>query len=333
MRFLLALLAAASLAQTTIAADSETLFDGLGLRLVSTVDPMTDKRSCALFVDEGPIYLAIYGHADFVVWAHEDPKVLFAPDSPHLVRVGKAPPMALVPQSKRNGLKPKDPAAASAVIQGLARRELVRLRYLDWPSHDPHDVEFKNPNVAFVYAIATKRCGWKPLGVPSELAPVTLDIHEGKEPQYQGYARVKPEGNPGLELAKGFDKFGGGCHIAIGIHETFGMKGGQWTNAHVDTLKSTKLVIRDADGATVFSERVPGSYSFSRSGVTQAWPEAAMAARLAWQHSPGGSLALEGIRNERVSLYGFRELWKWGEAHGCWPSVADEPSAQAQPTK
>ena len=323
--------------------EQRILFDDLGMKLVSTVDAMTDKASCSLFVEEDFVYVAIYSRNDLAVWSQDDSKILFASDASHLIRIGKDVPMELVVEAKRNGLKPKTPTAAGAIVLALARREPVRLRFVQWPGHEPQDVEIKNPNVAFVYAIGAKECGWKPLGVPSDLAPVTLDVHEGNGSAQAGYARVSPVGNRKLGLGKGFDRYGGGCHISIGSQDTLGMKDGEWNSSFVDALAktsagvATKLVVRDAAGEKVFDEQPPTSYGRDTIGGTP-WPPAEKAARVAWQHSPSGRLALEGglgggLIDRSASLYGFRELWTWGQEHGCWPAVAEEAAPVATPAQ
>ena len=94
----------------------------------------------------------------------------------------------------------------------------------------------RNPNVGYGYHQAVKACGWKPLGSPN-LAPVKISTYESDD----GYARVSVDGNPNLTLNKGFNKYGGGCHIGVYIQSLFGMKNSRWTSEKVDLTVKRRL--------------------------------------------------------------------------------------------
>jgi hypothetical protein len=303
--------------------ERERLFDGMGIRLEKITDSMTDKTSCVMFVDEGPIYLAVTP-AKVNVWSASD-ELLFAFDSKHLIRVGDAPPMTLTYLSKQNGISVADAATAGKVVKALAARTPVKVRYYDWPSHDQHDREIVSPAFAYVWGKAEKACGWKPLGVPAELPQATLHVFESKDEITKGYAKLMVDGNDTLGLQKGFDQYGGGCHITVGVIETVGMQAGQWTNALVDLGGRQRIVVRDETGKTVFDEKVPNSYGVTRTG--NQWEPARRAAIAMWEVAPLGTVSIESSFVEKQSsLWGFRELWNWGVDRCGFPAM---PTAEA----
>ena len=174
--------------------DRTTIFEGMDMRLVSIVDAMTDDKSCALFVDNGPIYVAVYGHDGFTIWADDDADVNFATDATHLIRVGEQQADELIALSKRNGLKLASSLEAKSVVDALLAGERVRLRYYDWPGYDEIDQELKAPNRAYVYNMAVEKCGWKDLGLSGELSAVELKIYQPDDPDSKGYATVEVVG-------------------------------------------------------------------------------------------------------------------------------------------
>ena len=146
-----------------------------------------------------------------------------------------------------------------------------------------------------------------------------LDIYESDN----GHARVSIVDNDMLMLSKGSDRWGGGCHITIGLKETFGRKQGVWTNANVDFLGEERLVIKDAEGNEVFVEFVSCVDGELEEG--NPWPEAEKAAQLAWDLAPDGWIEVgpPGYVYEKASLFGFRELWNWGVQRCEFPPLTD----------
>lgn len=139
---------------------------------------------------------------------------------------------------------------------------------------------------------------------------VKLSVY-GAENQ-DGYATVDVEGNSSLGLKRTFRRSGGGCQIRLGTSaEVVGMQGSTWTTSFVDLDARAHLVVRDANGATLFDAPFPSSYG---SGLVTPWPQAAQAAQAMWSAAPGGTAAIEnaGSKNAKTSLAGFRELWTWG---------------------
>jgi hypothetical protein len=156
--------------------------------------------------------------------------------------------------------------------------------------------------------------------VPPELPPAKLDIYKSEDPDNKGYATVTVSGNGDLGLRKGFDKFGGGCHISLGVYETVGMNGKIWTNGYVDTKGRAKLVIRDTTGAIVFEGKVPTDYG--RGSANNPWPLGEQAARAMWKAAPFGTAVVEETTYEsKAMLYGFKELWGWGVQNCSFPSL------------
>jgi hypothetical protein len=301
--------------------DRNTLFEGLGLRLVSIVDSMTDKKQCALFVspEYGPIYLSIEGPDKVTIWPKKE-GLLFASDAEHLVRIGEFPAFKLQVLTKRNGLAVSDSTDAASLVKALAKGERVRVRYVEWPSYEKVDVEPSNFALPYVWSIASEKCGWPSLGMPAELPPAKLDIYQSQEPDNKGYARITVNGNRDLGLLKGFDKYGGGCQILMGVHETVGIKGRIWMNDLVDLNGRTKFVVRDKSGGIIFESKVPTEYGRSS---TNPWPAGEQAVRAMWQVAPFGTAILDkgGYEEQKVMLYGFKEVWSWGVQNCSLPSL------------
>ena len=180
-------------------AGRETLFKGFDSEIVSIVDDMEDKKSGVIFLDFGPIYMAVYGSDDFLIWANSN-DLIFASDAAHLIRVGKNKPFTLTSLRKREGLAPANTVEAGSVIKSIAKGEVVKLRYHDWPRYAVSNMELQNKNFGFVYHRAAKLFGWKDLGVSHKLAPVKLDIDAPTEPNREDYARVNVKGNDLLGL-------------------------------------------------------------------------------------------------------------------------------------
>jgi hypothetical protein len=298
--------------------DRTTLFDALGLRLVSITDSMTDKKQCALFVDSGPVYLSIEESDKVTIWPRKD-GVLFASDADHLVRLGESAPFKLKVLTKRNGLAVVDSTDATALVKAVAKGERVRVRYVEWPSYEKADLEFSNFALPYVWSLASEKCGWPTLGIPPELPPAKLDIYQSEDPSNKGYASVTVNGNRELGVQKGFDKYGGGCHITLGGHETVGMKGKNWTSDVVDLRGRTKLVVRDKSGTIIFEGKVPTTYGRSDANP---WPPGEQAVRAMWRAAPFGTVVLaESTYEPKAMLYGFRELWSWGMQNCSFPSL------------
>ena len=247
-------------------AERETLFKGFNSKIVSIVDDMTDKKSGVIFLDFGPIYMAVYGSDDFLIWANSD-DLIFSSDAAHLIRVGKNKPFTLTSLRKREGLAPANTVEAGSVIKSIAKGEEVKLIYYDWPRHDESNKELQNKNFGFVYHRAAKIFGWKDLGVSHELAPVKLDIHESTAIKDRVYVYVKVKENRDLSLSKVLDKYGVGATIDVSVREGFGFQNGQWMWGSMSRKKNNSLIIRDSDGNIVFKEALPSSYT------DPVWPE------------------------------------------------------------
>lgn len=311
-------------------AERETLFKGFNSKIVSIVDDMTDKKSGVIFLDFGPIYMAVYGSDDFLIWANSD-DLIFASDAAHLIRVGKNKPFTLTSLRKREGLALANAVEARSVIKSIANGEEVKLRYHDWPRYDVSNIELQNKNFGFVYHRAAKIFGWKDLGVPHELAPVKLDIHEFTGHSIKGHVQVRVKENRNLSLSKTLDKYGVGATIDVGYTSGFGFQNGQWMWGSMSRKENNSLIIRDSDGNIVFKEALPSSYTDpvwpERIGSIQKWPVGKMAAMKAWEVAPLGSIEAESdlpaIYNDenRALLYGFRELWKWGVDNAGFPPL------------
>lgn len=300
--------------------ERKTIFEGFDAKIVSIVDDMTDEKSGVIFLDFGQIYMAIYGHNDFAIWANTD-DLNFAFDVTHLIRVGKNKPFSLNSFSKRNGLKPTNEVEAESVIQSLVKGEEIKLRYYNWPQHDKIDRKLQNPNLGFIYYKSTKLFGWKDFGVPRELAPVKLSTYVPTDPDRKGYASVTVKGNRDLRLGKNFDKYGGGATIDVGVKSGFGLHKGRWICKSVELSGNKHLIIRDSNGNIVFKELLPSSYTIDSVKTGETWPVGKIAAKKAWESAPLGSIEIEGSFGKRVLLYGFRELWKWGIDNADFPPL------------
>lgn len=55
----------------------------------------------------------------------------------------------------------------------------------------------------------------------------------------------------------------------------------------------------------------------------ETWPAGEIAAKKAWEVAPLGSIEIEERLGggEKVLLYGFRELWKWGVDNAGFPPL------------
>lgn len=245
--------------------------------------------------------------------------MLFASDGDHLVRIGESTPFKLQVLTKRNCLAVADFTDATALIKALAKSVRVRVRYVEWPSYEKANLEFSNFALPYVWSLASEKCGWPPLGVAPELPPAKLDVYQSDDPNNKGYASVTVNGNRELGVQKGFDKYGGGCHITLGGHETVGMKGKNWTSDVVDLRGRTKLVVRDKAGTIVFEGKVPTTYGRSS---TNPWPLGEQAVNAMLKAAPFGTVVLEESTYEpKAMLYGFKELWGWGVQNCSFPSL------------
>jgi hypothetical protein len=313
----LSLAALLFVASTLQAADAVTFFEGFGMSVDESVDAMTDVKSCTMYLESYPILLSIEGKSRLGIWPNID-NLLFAFDGKHLIRVGTAPAVSLAYVSKKRALVPKDAATAAQVIKALATQKTVKIRFADWPGYKDHDVTVESPAFAYVYGIARKRCGWPSLGVSEELPPAKLFLYESKDPGSEGYATNHVEGNQDLGVKKNFDKYGGGCHITIGIHDTLGMQGGKWVSGLGNANGKAEMIVRDGDGKIVTLTSLP------KAGLSGApWPDAEKVARAMWNAGVLGTVSITGTSypKEKVSLYGFRELWAWGMERCAFPSL------------
>ncbi|MBC8416177.1 MAG: hypothetical protein ISS80_01900 [Candidatus Cloacimonetes bacterium] len=315
---LLVLLSIVVISNSAFADDRETVFEGLGAKIVTVVDDMTDEKSGVIFLDFGSIYMAVYGYNDYAIWANTD-DLNFAFDETHLIRVGENEPFTLKSLIKRNCLKPTNAVEAEAVIKSLARGEEIKLRYYNWPQHEKIDKKLQNLNFGFIYNKAVNLFGWKDFGISTELAPVKLNIYIPTDIGSEGYVSITVEGNSDLGLGKNFDQFGGGTTINVGVKSGFGFNKGHWICGSVELSGNKHLIIRDSNGIIVFKEVLPTSYICAPAG--ERWPSGEIAAKKAWEASPLGSIEIEGSFGKRVMLYGFRELWKWGVENSVFPSL------------
>jgi len=316
------ILVAALLAASSSHADSsKTIYEGFGMSVEESVDAMSDKRECTLYVPSYPVRLAIDGKSRVAVWPDVD-RLLFAFDGKHLVRIGTGTPKKLGYVSQKKALVAPDAALAGQIVKALATREPVKLRVVDWPNYTEHDAEITEPAFAYVYNRVQKQCNWPSLGVPTELPKAELFVHESKEPASEGYARAIVEGNEELELVKSSDKQGGGCHIGIGIHRIIGWKKEQWSSYLRNPKGTSTITVRDAKGETKLVATPPQS-----AYGNAAWSDAESVARVMWAADPAGSVSVTGLEDpkENVALYGFRALWQWGMEHCGMPAVEDQP--------
>lgn len=313
---------AALFASAAHADERERLFEGMGIKLDKITDSMTDKTECVMFVDHGPIYLGITP-SRVNIFSNSD-ELLFAFDSKHLLRVGDGKPVTLTYLTKQNGLQVSDAPTVANVQKALAARTPVKVRFFDWPSHDQHDRDIVSPAFAYAWGKAEKGCGWKSLGVPAELPKAELRVYTPAGEENAGYAKLSVEGHDALGLQKNWDRYGGGCHLTVGLRETIGMMGGRWTNATVDLGGSKRIVIRDADGKVLFDEKVPNTYDPEMTKRGNPWEPAKRAASVMWEAAPHGSVSIEsGYVEKSAMLYGFRELWTWGVEKCGFPAVRE----------
>lgn len=318
MKYLLSLLSILFLINSALADTRETIFEGFNAEVVSIVDDMTDKKTGAIFIYSGRIYMAIYGHDDYAIWSNVD-DLLFAFDGKHLIRVGKMSPFPLKTLNKRNRLKPSSKTEAEAVIRSLVKGEEIKIRYVDWPKYEQHDITIKHPNLAFIYNKAVKSFKWKSLSISSELAPAKLSVYMPSEPDSKGYASVNVVDNFELHLMKGFDKYGGGAAIGVGYNETFGLHEGNWICKKVELSGGKYLIIRNSKDQIVFKKELPTHFDHVVTGTI--WPDGEQAAKAAWESAPLGSIEVEGTNGKRVLLYGFKELWRWGIENAGFPTL------------
>lgn len=310
--------------------DQETIFEGLNAKIVSTQDAMTDKISGAIFLDFGPIYLAIYSHNYFIIWSNYD-DLLFAPDKTHLIRVREVPPFSMKKLPNKEGLEPIDDIEAQGVIESLVKGEEVKIRYFDWPKYSKFDRKIQNINFAYIYSKAVKTFGWKDFGIPPKLAPVKLGLFEKYDSGNKGYSSITINGNGDLRLWKNIDQNGEWCDVQLGdFSRIFTIKNGRWYCSESFPEGNGRVVIRNSEGEIVFKGKLPKKTSYDGSS----WPLGAEAAKAAWDSAPLGSIELMQGDNRKdiAALYGFRELWEWGIANANLPSLdADISVLKEQP--
>jgi len=322
------------LAISAFAQERETIFEGFDTQIDSFVDAMTDEKSGAIFVLFGPIYMAIYGHNDFTIWSYGN-YINFAPDATHLIRVGGNKPFSLNYLDKRNALKPTNEVEAESVIQAIVKGEEINLRYYEDKDNRHNQVDSKLQNIflGFVYCKAVKLFGWKDLGVSPELPPVKLNIYTPTDSDSKVEVQVNIQGNPDLMLTK--DK--GSSYASIRVRGIAVLRlNSNEEYVYIGNYTPDYLVIRDSNGIMVFKESLPiGPYMEKPDSLTMIfygdtrWPEGETAVKKAWESAPLGSIQIEGIK--RVSLYGFRELWKWGVDNLHFPSLGDDIQTGTKP--
>jgi len=308
-----------------------TIFEGFDTKLVSISDAMTDEKLGVIFADFGPIYIAIYGHNDFTIWPYGH-YIKFASDATHLIRVEGNKPFSLIYRDKLNGLTFANRAEAESVIQAIVKGEEINLRYYEDKGNRYNQVDSKLQNIflGFVYCKAANLFGWKDLGISPELPPVKLNTYTPTSPDSKAEVQVNIQGNPALMLTK---RKGSSCaSIRVGGIEVLRLNSnGEYV--YIDNFMSDYLVIRDSNGIIVFKERLPiGNYIEKPTNYTMLafgdtrWPEGETAVKKAWESAPLGRIELEAgwsIDSRDASLYGFRELWKWGVDNLNFPSLDD----------
>ena len=318
MKCLIILILILSLLCPLFADERETVFEGLDAEIVSIVDDMTDKKSGVVYLDFNCIYLAVTGHNCFMIYPNRgDPH--FALDGNHLIRIGKNEPFSLTAVNKKNCLIPSNTTEAESVIKSLLRGEEVKIRYFNWPQYDKIDIKVSNPNFSFIYNKAALLFGWKNIDIKTKPIPAKLSIYIPTDTYKKGYARVTVNGNSDLGLGKGFDEFGGGSTIEVGVKNTFGLHKGRWICKSVELEGGKYLIIRNSENEIVFKEELPKRYDIPITGAT--WPAGERAALAAWESAPFGSIEVEGFLGKRVLLYGFKELWKWGVENAGFPEL------------
>jgi len=322
--FLLAsLIVITDLTGWAFAQNRTVVWSGLDMELAQTVDPMTDAKACTLSIGPVSWSVVLVNDKEFFV-TPVTAKWTFAPDEQHLIRVGteKALPLSLV--TKRNVLTVNDAVSSARVVRAIVSGDQeIKIRAFKFPSREVLDLAINNPNVGFVYRRAVDACGWRNLGISGELKPAKLSVYEPSDPDpaKAGYATVHVVGNDELSLQKGFDKYGGGCTINVGVSSLFGMRSGKWINDKI-AVGNESLLIRDADSKQVFLQHLPEHYDGPgmKGGV---WPQGLEAARAAWRATPLGSIELQplGPFKTKSLLYGFHELWSWGTQHCGFPAI------------
>jgi|GEM_PF-2004183 len=321
------------LAISAFAEERETIFEGFGAQIVSIVDAMTDEKDGVIFVDFNPIYIVIQLHDSgtlfFDIKSYENSGINFASDGEHLIRVGEDEPFSLNYDKKNNCLFPKTFEEGIYVVKSLVKGEEIKLRYYEDKGTRYNQVDRKLQNIflGFVYCKAAKLFGWQDLEVSPELPPVKLDIYHPTDPDSKVEALIIG-GNPDLMLKKQ----GGGAYasITVGGMEGFSLSSnGEWI--HNGNIMGPDLIIRDSNGIIVFKEEIPygiGLYKENPDAWDMLlfgdgrWPEGEAAAKKAWESAPLGSIEIDD--GARVSLYGFRELWKWGVDNLNFPSLGDD---------
>lgn len=297
-----------------IADETKTIFEGLNAKIVSIVDDMTDKNYGVVYLDFGEIYIAVYESNKFVVFKNSN-DINFAFDTDHLIRVGENKPFSLRHLSSNKGLEPTNVAEAEAVINSLAKGEEVKLRYYNWPEHRQTDIKLQNLNFGFIYYNAAKLFGWKDFGVSHELAPVKLDAYVSSEGNHK-FLSVTVVGNSKLFLQTIMGSSGTAIHLGA-MTAGFGLDKGKWVcGSQTPSYSDNHLIIRDYNGKVVFKEVLP---SYLADGID--WPIGKTAAHKAWEVAPLGSIEIEGNGSEKVILYGFKELWRWGVDNANLPSL------------
>ncbi len=310
MRKLCIFFAAIGLVGLAQADERVTIYEGLGLKLVQSVDAMSDKKSCALFVNKSRIYISVEGISRVSVWPDGD-GVAFAPDGNHRLRIGKERPVDLVYIPRRNGLSATN---ATKVVRALATGEELRVRYVSFPEYENIDVSIYNPAFSYAWGIAMRQCGWPDIGVPTDLPEAKLSVVYASDKD--GYVEVSVVGNQNLILTKHSAKMGGGCYIF-----NVGFEGGRWTHRSWDTNGREKILVKDRDGAVVFEESIPATPNSQ--GIGYLWAIGEVAVRTMWKVAPYGTVSNPGTRysTKTESLYGFRELWSWGVNNCLLPQV------------
>ncbi|MFC2085766.1 hypothetical protein ACFLRO_00990 [Bacteroidota bacterium] len=315
MRLLFTLSILVSTTAISSGQNAGTIYEDQGMRLLYSIDDMSDEATCTLVFEQSKFNVHIFGSGDFTVWAKEEiPDILrdiigdpivFAHDGEHLMRVGHNKPFRLLTHEKQNRLVPVDAALATDAVRAMVNGDTVRVRYYTWPDYEQVDTRVGRLNLSYVYKKAVDECGWPDLGGSDKREPVQLEVI--------GRGHVSAAGSD-LYLDRRAEEIGGGCYIHGDGASLVGKQKGKWTFGQYDENERTKLIIKDGTGAVVFSERIPKKSGRIRDG--NRWDAGEEAATVAWVNADEGSIELtnelSAYTYHRAMLHGFRELWRWG---------------------
>lgn len=282
------------LATSGIAGEKEQTFSYPGgVTLQTKLDEMTDEKTCTIVTPKFGVYVGVYGGPAVTIWtAADDVNVKRSPEP--LLRIGDAPAFKLTVPDRPHMIQVPD-AKVNAVLNALYARERLRLRFWEWPSGNPNDVELKHGDFGRAYDRARQLCGWKAL--TATYAPPSKEprIFNGDD----GYTTAQFGG----EISEGWTvtympKFKS-CAISMGsTPRVFEAKGGKPDNV----LPLHTITFRDANGTVV------GSVEHKSFGPTP-FAEFLAAAEKAGEY---GSVTAK-FGSKSGSLFGFVEAVQWAE--------------------